>query len=135
MKVTLHVPPGETITGLRRSLAELQPGAPLRGVSGRSGVLVDADLALAYLLRRAGGDCRMSGEGVYLVTVDGPHPVGPGGTTDDPSPVFTEVDEAPAATETTPASPETPGGPVEAVAVVPKKPAAKKAAKKTVKEG
>lgn len=125
MKVTLHVPPGETITGLRQALAELGPEATLRGVSGRAGVLVDADLALAYLLRRAGGDCRLSGAGlVFAVAEDGP------------SPALPEVDEAPAATEATPAPSEAPGGAAEAVVVAPKKPAAKKAAaKKTVKEG
>lgn len=124
MKVTLHVPPGETITQLRQALAELGPTAALRGVSGRAGVLVDAELALAYLLHRAGGDCRLSGGGIC------PAPV------DEPSPVSTEVDQAPAATETTPPPSEAPGGPAEAVTVVQKKPAAKKAAaKKTVKEG
>jgi len=135
VKVTLHVPPGETITGLRRVLAELAPGAPLRGVSGRAGVLVDADLALAYLLHRAGGDCRLAGAGLLVIpdVLDLP--------ANGAFPDLPEVDETPAATETTPVPSEAPGEAAEAVVVAPKppqpaKPAAKKtAAKKTVKEG
>lgn len=116
MKVTLHIPEGESISSLRRALAELDPQAVLRGVSGRAGVLVDEDLALRFLAGRQG--LRLTAPGILPAPPEAPAP--------------TEVPP------TVPVDPET--APEAPAAAAPKKPAAKKTAAKkatsnTAKEG
>jgi hypothetical protein len=52
MLVTLHLAAGQTAKQLMAGIAELSGGAPPRTVSGRFGVLVDAELAYRYLAAR-----------------------------------------------------------------------------------
>ena len=50
--VTVHVPAGATLQALIREFTELAGGVRPRTVSGRVGVLVDAELAYRYLATR-----------------------------------------------------------------------------------
>lgn len=50
--VTVHVPAGGTLQALIREFTELAGGVRPRTVSGRVGVLVDAELAYHYLATR-----------------------------------------------------------------------------------
>lgn len=52
MLVTLHIPPGCSIKQLIGEIAELSGGVRPRTVSGRVGVLVDAQMAYRYLAAR-----------------------------------------------------------------------------------
>lgn len=54
--VTLHLAPGQTLKQLMEEISGLSGGAPLRTVTGRTGVLVGAEVAHRYLMRRFGHD-------------------------------------------------------------------------------
>jgi hypothetical protein len=116
VKVTLHVPEGDSISGLRRSLTDLDPRASLRGVSGRAGVLVEEDLALRFLAERRG----------LLLVAPGSLPEPP----EEPTP----TDAPPVASVNPETAPEAPAAAAQKKPPV-KKAAAKKATSSTAKEG
>lgn len=72
MLVTIHLQPGQTDRDLQRELLALDPSAQIRrvtGRNGRTGVLVDGDLALRYLLQAFNLD-RLAPEGLVALPVE-----------------------------------------------------------------
>lgn len=73
MLVTLHIPPGGTIKQLIGEVTELSGGVRPRTVSGRVGVLVDAEVAYRYLAVRHAPPAP-EGVGVAGVPTESPIP-------------------------------------------------------------